>query len=421
MRGERETQKTPVQRVRCAIYTRTSTEEGLDSDFNSLDAQRESGEAYVASQRQEGWVVRPVAYDDAGFSGGSLERPALQRLLADVEAGEVDCIVCYKLDRLSRSLLDFTKLMELFDRRNVSFVSVTQRFDTSTSMGRLMLNILLSFAQFEREIIGERIRDKVAATKRKGKYTGGPPVLGYDVDRERKRLVVNVEEAQLVRRIFTDFVRTGSTTRLAQTLSREGCTTKSWTTKQGASRPGRAWNKTDLYRVLNNRLYLGQVAYQGQVYAGEHEAIITQEAWDQAQAILAGNYRVHGQQTRAETTALLKGLLRCAHCGSAMGPSFTKRRGKVYRYYLCVHAEKHGRDTCPVRCLSAGDIERTVVDQLRAVLRTPEVMAQTYRQAQALAGEGTFSEQDVVQALRASTRSGSTSSRTSRRALCSCW
>ena len=247
------------------------------------------------------------------------------------------------------------------------------------------------------------------------------PCLGYDVDRERKRLVVNTEEAELVRRIFADFVRTGSTTRLAQTLSREGYTTKSWTTKQGASRPGRPWNKADLYRVLNNRLYLGQVAYQGQVYAGEHEAIITQEMWDQAQAILAGNYRVRGQQTRAETTALLKGLLRCAHCGSAMGPSFTKRRGKVYRYYLCVHAEKHGRDTCPVRCLSAGDIERTVVDQLRAALRTPEVVAQTYRQAHALAGEGRSRNRTWCRRSRASTRSGSTCSRTSRRASCSCW
>ena len=244
----RQEREQPDRRVRCAILTRTSTEEGLDSDFNSLDAQRESGEAYVASQKQEGWVALPTRYDDGGYSGGTLDRPALQRLLADIEAGRIDCVVVYKLDRLSRSLLDFAKLIEIFDRHNVSFVSVTQRFDTSTSMGRLMLNILLSFAQFEREIIGERIRDKVAATRRKGKYTGGPPVLGYGVDRDRKRLVVNPEEAELVRRIFSDFVRTGSTTTLAQRLNEEGHTTKSWTTKEGRTpcpaRPGTRCSST---------------------------------------------------------------------------------------------------------------------------------------------------------------------------------
>ena len=195
-------------------------------------------------------------------------------MLADIEAGKIDCVVVYKLDRLTRSLLDFTKLIEIFDRHHVSFVSVTQHFDTSTSMGRLMLNILLSFAQFEREIIGERIRDKVAATRRKGKYTGGPPVLGYGVDRERKRLVVNPEEAELVRRIFSDFVRTGSTTTLAQRLNEEGHTTKSWTTKGGRHRPGTPWNKVLVYRVLNNPLYLGEVTHRGERYPGEHAPIV---------------------------------------------------------------------------------------------------------------------------------------------------
>ena len=203
------------QTIRCAIYTRKSTEEGLEQEFNSLDAQRESGEAYIASQKSEGWVALPDRYDDGGYTGGNMERPALRRLMTDIEAGKVDCIVVYKVDRLSRSLLDFAKIVETFDRRGVSFVSVTQQFNTTTSMGRLTLNILLSFAQFEREIIGERIRDKVAATKRKGKYCGGMPVLGYDVDRDRKRLVVNEEEATLVRQVFAQFVQTGSTTLLA--------------------------------------------------------------------------------------------------------------------------------------------------------------------------------------------------------------
>ncbi len=262
MRRPRDPEGAPVPRVRCAIYTRKSTDEGLDSDFNSLDAQREAAEAYILSQRQEGWEALPDRYDDGGFSGGNLERPGLLRLLDGIEAGRIDCVVVYKVDRLSRSLLDFARLIEIFDRRTVSFVSITQRFNTTTSMGRLVLNILLSFAQFEREIIGERIRDKVAATKRKGMYTGGPPVLGYDVDRERKRLVVNPEAAELVRHIFSEFAQSGSTTKLAQELNAEGHTTKSWTTKKGVTRAGKPWNKGYLYRLLNNPLYLGEVSHK---------------------------------------------------------------------------------------------------------------------------------------------------------------
>jgi site-specific DNA recombinase len=385
MRRQREPDTSTAQRVRCAIYTRKSTDEGLDSEFSSLDAQREAGEAYVASQRHEGWVVLPARYDDGGYSGGTLERPGLQRLLADVEAGRVDCIIVYKIDRLSRSLLDFVRLMEVFDRRNVSFVSVTQRFDTSSSMGRLMLNVVMSFGQFEREIIGERIRDKVAATKKRGKYCGGTPVLGYDVDRERKRLVVNPEEAELVRHIFADFVRTGSATILAHDLNAHGHTTKSWTTKKGIVRAGTPWNKAHVYRLLGNPLYIGEVSHKGKRYPGEHEAIIDPELWDRAHAILEENHRARGVQTRTKTQALLRGVIRCAHCGCAMGPTFTKRRGKVYRYYLCLHASKNGHATCPVRSLPAGEIERTVVDQLRAVLRAPEFLAQTYREARAQA------------------------------------
>ncbi len=381
MRRQHDTASAPLHRVRCAILTRTSTEEGLDSEFNSLHAQRESGEAYVASQKQEGWVALSTAYDDGGYSGATLERPALQRLLADIEAGKVDCVVVYKLDRLTRSLLDFGKLIEIFDRHHVSFVSVTQHFDTSSSMGRLMVNILLSFAQFEREIIGERIRDKVAATRRKGKYTGGPPVLGYDVDRERKRLVVNPEEAALVRRIFSDFVETGSTTTLAQQLNEEGHTTKSWTTKKGTTRAGKPWNKVLVYRVLSNPLYIGEVTHKGERYPGEHELIVTRRLWDQAHSILARNCRTRGVRTRTKTPALLRGLIRCAHCDCSMGPNFTKRRGKTYRYYQCLHASKHGAGSCPLGTVPAGEIERAVIEQLRAVFEAPEVVAATVRAA----------------------------------------
>ncbi|MFB3883085.1 MAG: recombinase family protein, partial [Armatimonadota bacterium] len=385
-------------------YTRKSTDENLDSEFNSLDAQRESAESYIASQRHEGWISLPTRYDDGGFSGGTLERPALKHLLDDIAAGRVDCVIVYKLDRLSRSLLDFVKVIEVFDQHQVSFVSVTQRFDTSTSMGRLMLNILLSFAQFEREIIGERIRDKVAATKRKGKYTGGMPVLGYDVDRERKRLVINPAEAERVRQVFTRFVQAGSITHLVKELNAAGHLTKCWTTKTGAVHAGRPWNKGHVYRLLNNPIFLGEVSHKGVRYPGEHEAIVPRGLWDKAHAILATNYRCRSGQTRAKTPALLKGIIRCAHCDCAMGPTYAKRRGRMYRYYLCVHASKNGHDSCPTRTLAAGEIEQTVIDQLRAVLRAPEFLAKTYRSARAQAEEegiegADFSEQDVVHAL----------------------
>jgi len=262
-------------------------------------------------------------------------------------------------------------------------------------MGRLTLNILLSFAQFEREIIGERIRDKVAATKRKGMYTGGPPVLGYGVDRERKRLVVDEEEATLVRTIFSRFVETGSTTRLAEELSEQGQTTKCWTTKQGITRAGKPWSKARLYQVLHNPLYLGEVTHKGQRYPGEHEAIITRELWDQAHAVLAKHCRASGERARAKGPALLRGILRCAHCGCAMGPVFTKRRGRMYRYYLCLHASRHGHSSCPTRSLAAGEIEGVVVEQLRRLLRTPQMVAG------ACQGAATVGKRDLARALAA--------------------
>lgn len=373
----RHTDPSNPPRVRCAIYTRKSTDENLDSEFNTLDAQREAAEAYIASQRHEGWTLLPTGYDDGGFSGGNMERPGLQRLLGDVEAGRIDCIVVYKVDRLSRSLLDFARIIEILDRKGVSFVSITQQFNTTTSMGRLVLNILLSFAQFEREIIGERIRDKVAATKRKGKYCGGMPVLGYDADRERKCLVVNPEEAELVRHVFTRFVETGSTTELAKELNAAGHRTKSWTTKKGDLHAGVLWNLGHIYRLLNNPIYIGEVSHKGVRYPGEHDPIVPRRLWDQAHRILAQNHRARSGQTRTKTAALLRGIIRCAHCDRSMGPTYTKHRGKVYRYYLCVGAAKNGRDECPVRTVPAGDVERAVVDQLRAILSSPEMVAAT--------------------------------------------
>lgn len=387
--------------VRCVIYTRKSTDEGLDQEFNSLDAQREAAEAFIASQRAEGWIALPDRYDDGGFSGGTLERPALQRLMRDVESGKVDVVIVYKVDRLSRSLLDFTRIVDLFDRHKVSFVSVTQHFNTTSSMGRLTLNILLSFAQFEREIIGERIRDKVAAAKRKGKYTGGPAVLGYDVDRVNKRLLVNPTEAKLVRHIFKRFVQIQSTTLLAKELNEAGHRTKSWTTVKGKTRRGNPWDKFVLYRVLNNRLYIGEIDHKGNVYPGEHEAIIAREVWDQAHAIMAENSHSRGGRARSRTPALLRGIIKCGHCGCSMGITWSRRNGRQYRYYHCLSAAKSGAETCPVKSVSAGDMEHAVIEQMRGLFRSPEIIAQTFRTAKALATEGEqpFEETQVARAL----------------------
>ena len=256
--------KPVVRKLRCAVYTRKSSEEGLDMEFNSLDAQRESCEAYVASQKAEGWLLVPDRYDDGGFSGGTLERPALQRLLADIEANRVDVVVVYKIDRLSRSLMDFAKLVEVFDRNSVTFVSVTQSFNTTTSMGRLTLNILLSFAQFEREVIGERIRDKFAASRKKGMWMGGWAPLGYDI--KDRKLVVNEVEAKKVRMIFERFVKLGSATVLVRALRAEGITGKQ----------GKLVDKGYVYKLLNNRVYIGQAVHKGTAYPGEHRAIVSQ-------------------------------------------------------------------------------------------------------------------------------------------------
>ena len=287
--------KPIVRKLRCAIYARKSSEEGLDMQFSSLDAQREACEAYVASQKAEGWVLVPDRYDDGGFSGGTLERPALQRLIADIEARRIDVVVVYKIDRLSRSLMDFAKLVEIFDHNSVTFVSVTQVFSTTTSMGRLTLNILLSFAQFEREVIGERIRDKFAASRKRGMWMGGWAPLGYDI-RDRK-LVINSAEAVSVRTIFQRFVRVGSMTKLIPILAKEGIRAKS----------GKPIDKGYAYRVLNNRVYIGDAVHKGTAYPGEHEAIIDRTLWDRVHAILRESPRKRAAATRARTPALLKG------------------------------------------------------------------------------------------------------------------
>jgi site-specific DNA recombinase len=355
--------------VRCAIYTRKSSEEGLELEFNSLDAQREAAEAYIASQRNEGWLCLPDRYDDGGFSGGSMARPALERLLKDIDGGKVDCVVVYKVDRLSRSLLDFARIMEAFDRKGVSFVSVTQQFNTTSSMGRLTLNVLLSFAQFEREIIGERIRDKIAAQKRRGKWAGGVPVLGYDVDRSggSPRLVVNPREAARVREIFKIYLDRGSLQRAVTELRHREWTNKRRVTRKGDAVGGQPFNTGSLHVLLTNPLLTGKIVHKGNTYAGEHEAIVDPALFERVRQQLLENGRTGGAEVRNKYGALLRGLLRCKKCDCAMIHTFYGQRGRQYRYYRCMHAIKNGAHTCEASTLPGLEIEKLVVNEIRTL------------------------------------------------------
>ena len=375
------------KRSRCAIYTRKSSEEGLDMEFNSLDAQRDACEAYVASQKSEGWATIRERYDDGGFSGGTLERPALKQLLADIEAGLIDVIVVYKIDRLSRSLMDFAKLVEVFDRNNVTFVSVTQSFNTTTSMGRLTLNILLSFAQFEREVIGERIRDKFAASRKRGMWMGGFVPMGYDVN--DRKLVVNEAEAQTVRMIFERFVALGSASALARALQAERVLNKR----------GKLIDKGFIYKLINNRVYLGEAVHKGTSYPGEHEAIISQDLWDDVHAILTESPRARGARNRVGTDALLKGIIFAAN-GSAMTPTFTRKGERLYHYYVSMDLLRN-RETPdgagPAR-LPAAMVEGAVVAEMRRLIASPEIASRVLEACDKLGDR--VDERALIEALR---------------------
>ena len=355
--------------VRCAIYTRKSTEEGLDQEFNSLHAQREAGEAYITSQKHLGWTLVPTHYDDGGFTGGNLDRPALQQLLEDIDARHIDCIVVYKVDRLSRSLLDFARLVDRFDQRSVSFVSVTQQFNTTSSLGRLTLNILLSFAQFEREIIGERTRDKMSAARRKGKWVGGTPVLGYDVDPAGGRLIVNEKESRRVRDIFALFAQHRSLSAVVAELAQLRWKTKSWKSQNGRAHAGRGFAKASLRRLLTNAVYAGQVEHRGAIYTGEHAAIVEPSVWQEVNAELRAGCRTGDGAIRAPQNALLAGLLLCKSCQRPMVPTYTAKSGRRYRYYVCRGARQNGWSSCPTKSVPAQMIEEAVVEQLRTALR----------------------------------------------------
>jgi site-specific DNA recombinase len=364
MTRSRKTKSLPTAPVRCAIYTRKSTEDGLDQDFNSLDAQREAAEAYIHSQAHAGWSALPARYDDGGYSGSNLDRPALQRLVADIEAGQIDCVLTHRVDRLSRSLLDFARLMETFEQHEVAFVSVTQHFNSGTSMGRLVLNVLLSFAQFERELIAERTRDKMAAARRKGKWAGGLPVLGYDVDASSKKLVINAEEAARVGAIFALYLQHRGLLPVLAELAQRSWRTKQTRTGEDRVRGGRPFNRSSLYRLLTNVTYVGQVRYRNEIHPGEQPAIIDRTTWQEVQALLAQNGPGRTRTERTPSEALLQGLLFCRPCGCAMTPAQVSRGNQRYRYYTCSAAQRKGWHTCPSKSLPTGAVERHVLEQI---------------------------------------------------------
>ena len=357
-----------VLKRRCAVYTRKSTDEGLDMAFNSLDAQREACEAYVASQRGEGWVLVADRYDDGGYSGGSLERPALKRLLADIQAGKVDCVVVYKIDRLTRALMDFSKLVDLFDKHGVTFVSVTQSFNTTSSMGRLTLNILLSFAQFERELGSERVRDKIAASKRRGLWTGGVAPLRYKA--VNRQLVIDPAGSVIVRRIFQRFVMLRSITKVLRELDSDGV----------RQRSGRPFDKVVLHKILKNRTYIGLTVHKKEAYPGKHEAIIAEELWNEAQAIFREPPRKRARAAAAREVALLRGLI-FGPDGRAMTPQHARKEGRCYRYYVSTVTLKRGENDGPIRRVPAGPVDQAVIEQIRRLVRAPEIVARTIRSA----------------------------------------
>ncbi len=359
------------RRQRCAVYCRVSSDERLDQSFNSIDAQKEAGHAYIASQRSEGWIPVADDYDDGGFSGGNMERPALRRLMIDIEEGRVDTVVVYKIDRLTRSLADFSKMVEVFERAGVSFVSVTQQFNTTTSMGRLMLNVLLSFAQFEREVTGERIRDKITASKRKGMWMGGVPPLGYDV--VDRRLVPNEREAKTIQHIFKRFVELGSTTKLMKELRLDGVTSKAWTTQDGNVREGKPIDKGLIYKLLGNRTYLGELRHKDQWFKGEHPPLVDTNTWEAVQAILQVSPRTRGNNTRATIPFLLKGII-VGGDGRALTVAWTRKgAGKLYRYYVHSRDNREFAGASGLPRLPAIELEANVVAQIRRILRAPDL------------------------------------------------
>ncbi len=363
--------RSPAPKVRVAIYTRKSVEARGDQAFNSLEAQHDAVMAMIASKATLGWEALPTVFEDNGFTGANTERPGFLSLRAAIEAGEIDVLAVYKLDRVSRSQLDLHTLLGFLKTHRVDLVSATEPFDTTSVSGRAMFGMLATFSQMERETIAERTRDKIAASRRRGMWTGGRPVLGYTL--KDKKLVVDEDEATRVRGTFQLYLERGSLLETAKELDRRGWVSKTWTSRDGRTNPGKPFQKPSLQRLLRNPLYIGKVQLKGEVFDGEHEAIVDEDLWGRVQAQLDFNARTRGRVVRNKWGAILKGLLHCARCGAPMGHTYTARGNRRYRYYLCRTAQERGRDACPGACVSAPEIEKTVVAQIRGLGANPEL------------------------------------------------
>jgi len=360
----------------CAIYCRKSSDEGLDMDFNTLDAQREACEAYITSQRAEGWQVIPTKYQDGGYSGGNMDRPALQRLLADIKEGKVQTIVVYKIDRLTRSLMDFAKLVDIFDEYGVTFVSVTQSFNTTTSMGRLTLNVLLSFAQFEREVSAERIRDKFTASKKKGMWMGGNPPLGYEV--QDRRLVINTTHTQIAKRIFDRYLALGCVAKLKRELESHDIKSPERISTRGKKLGGKYYSRGALYNILGNPIYIGKIRHKDKIYDGLHDGIINEDIWHTVQEKLSNQAAKPRGHTKASRDNILKGLL-FDNRGTAYTPVFTKKGNKAYRYYISQNtlSEKNHPDAV-IQRIPAHTLESKIIASLKAEIFSPENLSRLF-------------------------------------------
>ena len=383
---------------RCAVYCRVSSDERLNQSFNSIDAQREAGQAYIASQRAEGWISVADRYEDGGYSGGNTDRPALKRLMADIVSHSIDIVAVYKLDRFTRSLADFTKLMEILEQHKVSFVSVTQQFNTTNSMGRMMSHMLMTFAQYDREVTAERIRDKIAASKRKGMWMGGYAPLGYEI--KDRKLVIKEDDAATMRRIFQRFADLRSVTDVCRELALDGLTTRPVRLKVGGHRNGTPMDKKYIAKALRNPIYVGEISHKVTVYPGQHEPIITRQLWDQVQNILAedAHARMGKTQTRGKTDALLRGLLFGAD-GQKYHITFsTKPSGKRYRYYIPTADRRYGKGSSASGMIPADQIEGVVVNMMIGALQAPESIQAIWNQMQQQHPE--IDEATVVLAMR---------------------
>lgn len=385
-----DSKKLPKKLVRCAVYTRKSREEGLEQDFNSLHAQRAAAENYIASQENEGWKCSPKIYDDGGFSGGNIERPALENLFKDIRKREIDVIVVYKIDRLTRSLLDFSKIVDFLNQYDVAFVSVTEHFNSATSTGRLMLNMLLSFAQYERELTSERIRDKFAASSARGIWMGGPVPLGYDV--KDRKLLINEAEAKTVKHIFHYFLEVHSLSDVARDLNQKGLKTKSWTSQSDRFYPGKKFCKSSIRRILDNPIYAGKIKHKDKVYEGQHEAIISHKVWKETQEYFHNDTKqIIKPSTRLSEPPLLLGKFECAVCAKAMTSTYTQKKNKRYRYYVCSGTNQACSEACELRRMPAKEVEQVVIGNILSLLKKPEIIAKTIS-----ATKGEIDSQEII-------------------------